>query len=180
MSRNALARDVHRVLDDGAIPHAVIGATALILHGLARNTLDIDFLVTDLRCLQSTTWSALPTGTQHEVFRGDFDDPLAGAVRFRRQAERPVDVVVGKLRIDREAVARAESRPLFGVEVRVVTIADAILLKLAAGGPGDLWDIERLLALRADREALVSQVEASLDILPGDAAALWQKIPSRR
>lgn len=38
-------------LEAHGIPHAIIGATALAVHGVTRATADIDLLATDLRCL---------------------------------------------------------------------------------------------------------------------------------
>lgn len=39
------ARQCHRTLRDGGIPHAVVGGVAVCLHGYQRNTVDVDVLV---------------------------------------------------------------------------------------------------------------------------------------
>lgn len=40
-----VAQHCHRLLDEAAIPHAIVGGVAVCLHGYPRNTVDVDLLV---------------------------------------------------------------------------------------------------------------------------------------
>jgi hypothetical protein len=170
-----LAR-VSAVLDAAGIRHAVIGASALAVHGVARSTLDQDLLALEPGCLAPGLWEALRAeGVGVEIRRGDWSDPLAGLVRFAAPGERPVDLVVGKLAWQRRALDRA--RPFVAETPPVIAAADLILLKLYAGGPQDAWDIQQLLAVAdADRDHLIREVERELTDLPAGCSELWRRI----
>ncbi len=52
MTSSLLIR-VHELLTTADMPHALIGAAALAVHGVSRSTFDQDILVTDTRALTS-------------------------------------------------------------------------------------------------------------------------------
>jgi len=166
---------VASLLDRARIAAAVIGASALAVHGVARSTYDVDLLTTDARALQDHTWHSLAEGgVSVEIRRGDDDDPLRGVVRVTKSGERTVDVVVGRHAWQTAAVDTATPARILGVEVPVVDRASLILLKLYAGGPQDLWDIEQLMA---DTTAeTVRQVDAILSELPASSRLLWKPL----
>lgn len=160
------------------IESALIGATALAAHGVARATIDIDLLAVDPDCLDEGTWADLrASGAMVETRRGDATDPLAGVVRITARDERPVDLIVGKAGWQRELLHRARAMSVGGTEIRVVEAVDLVLLKLYAGGPQDSWDIDQLLDVIP---ALAAQVEARLSALPAECATLWRRIRTRR
>lgn len=164
------------VLAGTAIPHALIGAAALAIHGVSRSTIDIYLLAVDRRCLDDVLWSSLrQEGVAVEIRRGDALDPLAGVVRLTAAGERPVDLVIGRARWQGDALTRARPGRYAGAAVPVLRPADLILLKLYAGGPQDAWDIAQLLQA-ADPDALSADVEAVLPELPAHAAALWHTV----
>ncbi len=133
---NLLARVVG-LLDGHSVPHALIGAAALAVRGIARSTFDIDLLTTDTRVLAAEWWHPfVSAGISVDVRVGDADDPLAGVVRLDIPGDRPVDLVVGRHFWQARAVARAERSSL---GPPVVTASDLVLLKLYAGGTQDLW-----------------------------------------
>jgi hypothetical protein len=170
-----LAR-VSGVLQVAGIPHVLVGASALTIHGVNRSTIDVDLLTVDRACLDPRTWDVLASeGVGVEVHKGDLDDPLAGVVRFELAPELPLDVVVGKHRWQQRAIERAEMAIFMGVEVPVLRGADLILLKLYAGGPQDAWDIQQLL-LGSERASLIEEVEKDLPDLPTRASHLWRQI----
>ena len=71
-------------------------------------------------------------------------------------------------------MSRARSRGTRSRElglVPVVTTSDLILLKLYAGGPQDLWDIEQLLA-DADGEVR-GEVDLRVRALPLECRQQW-------
>jgi hypothetical protein len=82
--------DVSALLDRRGVPHAVIGAVALAVHGVPRATADVDVLVTDPRCLDATWWeSFVAAGATVDVRRGDAEDPLAGVVVVLQRSAPP-------------------------------------------------------------------------------------------
>ena len=172
----SLLRDVVSVLDAEAVPHALIGAAAMAIHGVARSTADVDLLVVAARVLRADLWSGFERqGARLRVLKGDFDDPLAGSVRISLQLS-IVDVVVGRYVWQREVIDAAVPRSIGEFAVPVAQPAGLVLLKLHAGGPKDAWDIRSLLEITPNPTALVSDVEQVLPRLPADARRLWEKI----
>jgi hypothetical protein len=162
------------------VGHCLIGAAALAAHGVSRSTLDIDLLAVDPRTLDEITWARLRTeGVGVEIRRGDSADPLAGIVRLSAPPDRPVDVVVGCSAWQREIIERARPLRLADSEVAVAQAADVVALKLFAGGPQDLWDIEQLLGA-PDGADLAAVVETRLVELPDDCQAAWHRLRERR
>lgn len=172
---NLLAR-VSESLRAAGIPYALIGASALTIHGVNRSTLDVDLFAVDPACLDRQTWDLLAAeGIGVDVRRGEPDDPLAGVVRFEVPIELPVDLVVGKYVWQRKMIERAGTAIFAGVEVPVLGGADLILLKLYAGGPQDAWDIQQILA-GPERDSLIAGVERELPELPKECSRLWRRI----
>lgn len=161
---------VHRLLSAQQVAHALVGAAALAVRGVARSTYDIDLLTTDRRVLDRPFWRELEEGgIGLEVRQAEADDPLGGVVRLDSPGERPVDVVVGKLAWQSRAVARAE--PLMDGP-RVVAAVDLALLKLYAGGAQDLWDVRELLSVQAS-EGLRKAIDEELAEQPQRMRDLW-------
>jgi predicted nucleotidyltransferase len=173
-----LAR-VAGVLAEAGVPYALIGASALGVHGVIRSSIDFDLFAVERSCLDRRTWSGLETeGVSVEVRKGDSQDPLAGVVRFEVPTELPVDLVVGKSPWQRKILDRAGKAVFAGVELPVIRAIDLILLKLYAGGPQDAWDVQQLLA-GPDRESLIAGVERELEALPAESSKLWKRILSQ-
>lgn len=158
---------VARHLAERGISFALIGARAMALRGMIRSSLDTDFLTTDRSVLSAEFWNDLPHA-RIDVRHGDLTDPLAGIVRVI-VADDQVDVVVGKYKWQKALIERAE--PVLNFPV--VQKADLILLKLFAGGPQDLWDVQAILA--SDR-TIVSTVDERIVELPDDVRELWRGI----
>ena len=76
------------------IPCALIGASALAVHGIPRSTYDLDLLTTSPRALEPSLWEQLsPHDMGVDVRAGDAADPLRGVVGLQRAGDRDVDVV---------------------------------------------------------------------------------------
>jgi hypothetical protein len=169
---------VARALEAHGVAHAVIGATALAVHGVSRSTADIDLLVTDPRCFDAAVWGPLEAaGATVDMRRGDADDPLAGVIRISREEEPPVDVIAGRSTWQAAIIARAVRADVAGATVPIAAPADVVLLKLYAGGPQDAWDIAQLLDAAPAIEPLV---DAAISALPAECAVLWRRIRDRR
>jgi hypothetical protein len=176
-----LLAQVSATLAASGIPHALIGAGALAVHGISRATFDVDLLTTDPRALEPTLWAPLQAGgVAVDVRRGDDADPLAGVVRLARPDQRDVDVVVGRPGWQARIPERAAAVTLGGRTIPVATPPDLVLLKLYAGSARDAWDVDQLLDASADERALRAAVLAQLGALPPEAAALWKAILARR
>lgn len=77
------------------IPCALIGASALAVHGTPRSTYDIDVMTTSPGVLEQSSWRPLAGhGVSVDVRVGDAADPLRGVVRLQRAGDRDVDVVL--------------------------------------------------------------------------------------
>jgi hypothetical protein len=171
-----LLREVVATLVNEGIPHALIGAAAMALHGVSRSTADVDLLTVDSRALRRDCWAAFERrGLEVRILRGDAEDPLAGSVRIG-DGQQFVDVVVGRQAWEREQVEAAVRRSLGDFDLPVVEPAGIVLLKLHAGGPKDAWDIRSVLEVARDREALLADVERTIGRLPQDARRLWARI----
>ena len=172
-----LLADTVAVLREKASPHAMIGATALAVLGSSRSTQDFDLLTTDRAVLKDSYWTGLSAaGAEVEVRIGDISDPLVGVVRITRDRERPVDIIVGEAPWQDRVVAEAPSHAIADTEVRVVDGVGLILLKLYAGGPQDLWDVEQLLAITPDRRTLAATVDERVTELPRRCRELWGQV----
>lgn len=158
----------------GAESVALIGGMALGAHGVGRSTADADLLAVDRSLLQPERWDAArAAGLTVEVRRGDAWNPLVGVVRLGRRRSAPVDVVlVG----DWMAPMLRRTAPpvrIRGVTVPLLSAADLVLLKLYAGGPLDLRDVEALL-LRVP--ALAAIVEERLSGAPHSCRGAWARL----
>jgi hypothetical protein len=172
-----LLRDISAFLAARSVPHALVGAAALAVHGVSRSTFDVDLFTTDASVLSASAWGALlEQGVGVDTRVGDYEDALAGVVRFSLLGQRSVDLVVGRHQAWQKGVlTRATPFRLGDVELPVATPADLVLLKLFAGGPQDAWDIEQLLAV-VGRAVVAPAIEATLPSLPPEAAELWARL----
>ena len=141
---DALARLV-ALFQKRRIPHALIGGLAVAAWGTPRATEDIDLLA-DASPSAELDRDLRATGFQAEWRRGDADDPIPLLLRLWSASGPEIDVVCVTREWEREMLTRAILiRLTGGPEASVVTLEDLIVLKLMAGGPGDLADVTDLL-----------------------------------
>jgi hypothetical protein len=158
------------LLDERAIPHALIGAAALAAAGVSRSTYDLDLLTGDARVLLPETWRRLQdAAVSVDIRRGDDEDPLGGVIRLEHADERPVDVILAKHAWQTRTVDRARRLPSGPA---IVSPPDLVLLKLYAGGTQDLWDIRELLRM-PESEEWATAVERELSALPHSMRDRW-------
>jgi hypothetical protein len=178
-----LLDSITRELDVRRVQYALVGAGALAVHGVLRASDDLDLLVTDRAVLSSGAWDELAShGVGVEVRLGDDEDPLAGVIRFTGASSSSVtvDVVVGKHAWQADVLARAERRRITStLELPVVTASDLILLKLFAGAPRDLRDVEEILDSE-NGSAVEPAVTREIDRLPREAREAWHGISLKR
>jgi len=130
------------------VPGLVIGGLAVALLGRPRVTRDVDVLV----LLAEERWGAFLDAGSAFGFLPRQPDALAFAEQARVLLLRheptaiDVDVVLGCLPFEEEAVARAVVMEVAGVSVPLPTPEDLIIMKAIAHRDRDMLDIEGLLA----------------------------------
>ncbi len=78
-----------------------------------------------------------------------------------------MDISLGSLRYERDAIARARPTTIAGVTVPLVTPEDLVILKVVASRPRDIADIEAVVAAtpRLDLRRIRQWVRAFADAL---------------
>lgn len=133
-------------------PAMLIGELAVIAHGVARTTRDIDI---------SVAGGVLSTEALLEVFgRAGFEPRIPDAVRFAAKSQVlllrhtasavELDLSLGWLTFELEAIAAAQVLSLAGVSIRVARPEDLVVYKAIAWRHRDKDDIERLVSLHGD------------------------------
>lgn len=159
---------VFSALNEAGVRYVVVGGVAVVLHGHARLTVDLD-LVVDL--------AAEPASAAIDVLLGlgflprlpveahDFADPNTREQWVRERnlqvfslyhPEDPlqeIDLFATHPLPFGDLVADAEAVDLEGVRVPVASVAHLVALKQASGRPRDLEDVEALLRLDRDEDA---------------------------
>lgn len=169
----ALAEEVSRIAEGLGIRTALIGATALAVHGYSRATDDIDLAVAipnfvDFRNLAQHLESA-GLGVELRLAE-DVDDPLGGvlAVWIEDEGGNATDLVEVVNFINphepapnpgAQAIARATM--LVGLRLHCASLADLVALKVYAGGLNDLADVVEVLALNPDADLEAIRVVAA-------------------
>ena len=127
----------------------IIGGIAASLLGRARTTLAVDVLI----WLDERAWPAFVRGLHaHAV-----EPRIEGALEFARRSRVlllrhaptgvPIDISLGALPFEKEAIDRAVATKVGRFEIPLVTAEDLVILKAVAHRPRDLADIEGILAM---------------------------------
>ena len=145
-------------------PAAIIGATAMAMHGYPRATRDVDLgvLAVPLATLREVAAELRAAGFTVSLGEPDLHDPLGGVLRVELSDELQIDVVnfgnphTGAGRRVGAAALGAKTLPIAGRRLVAVDVAPLVLLKLAAGRRLDLRDAAELLTRHPeiDRAAL--------------------------
>ena len=136
-----------RWLRSEKVPGVVIGGVAVVLHGYARFTRDLDVLVS----LNHSRLHAFVASSEKFGFTGRVPDVvgLAGSSRMvllKHQAtDFPLDVSLGTLEFEEIVIERASHVKIHRINIPVATPEDLIILKAIADRPQDIADIDHLL-----------------------------------
>lgn len=149
-------------MDETGRPATIIGGVAVIAHGFARFTADIDVAVV----ATPSELPALLAAAKRTGFRTRIND----AERFAQEnlvlllqharSKVPVDVSLALQEFEHAAAERALLRPIGAVTVRVPPLEAVLIYKMVAGRPKDVEDVRALLQTEAPFEA-----EAVIDVL---------------
>ena len=141
-------RELAAWLESQRIPYVLIGGIAASLLGRPRITQDIDVLAV----LEEDAWEEfLTSGTRHD-FRPRITECLSFARRSRvfllRHGATGIgsDVVLAGIPFEKDVVSRGRHTVLADLTVRLPRAEDLILMKLVAGRPRDIADVEGLIA----------------------------------
>ena len=159
---------VLEALNDAGVRYVVVGGLAVVLHGHARMTVDVD-LVVDLDEEQATraieALVAMGLRPRVPVDPGDFARKQVREAWIRERGMqvfslfdpsnplRVVDLFVSHPIPFEELWSRSEKFELSNTSVRVASIPDLIHLKRMAGRSQDRADIEQLKAIVRKRSA---------------------------
>ena len=130
------------------VPGMVIGGVAASILGRPRATRDVDAVV----WAPEAAWPGFLAAAVAVGLRPRVSDPLAFArtsrvLLLRHEASGvDVDISFGSLPFEEEAIRRARSTMVAGVEVPLVTPEDLVILKAVANRPRDHVDIEAIIA----------------------------------
>jgi hypothetical protein len=143
-------RELKKAKEKGKVKgFALIGALALAARAKPRATQDIDFLVSAEKDFFKDHFPKIITamGYSFKFFKGGIDDPLNGLLRiYAKNGTQIVDLIPVFWKWQDEMVeATQELRISNGLSVPVALAEDMVILKLKAGGPQDLLDVQELL-----------------------------------
>ncbi|MBI1732178.1 MAG: nucleotidyltransferase [Gammaproteobacteria bacterium] len=150
--------DLTSWLESANAPAMVVGGIAASILGRPRATRDIDCLA----FMPEERWSAFLAEAQTHGIGPRIEQPLDFARRTRVLLLRhagsgiDIDVILGRLPYEEEAISRGEFHDLAGVRVKLPQVEDLIIMKAIARRPQDLRDIEGLLD--AHPEANINRV----------------------
>ena len=163
----ALFEPLFEALNRGGVRYVVVGGVAVVLHGFARLTGDVDLIV-DLDPHEARKAMDVLTGLglkpRAPVDALAFADPVVreGWLREKgmrvfsmwdpKNAMREVDVFAEHPIPFCELWSRSQTIALETTTIRVAAIADLIALKRIAGRVQDLADIEALEAIAARKD----------------------------
>lgn len=141
-------------LESMHVPAMVIGGVAASILGRPRATRDID----SLAMLSEDKWAAALAGADQYGIVARIEKPLEFARRTHvlllrhAQSGIDIDVILGRLPYEEEAIARGEFHDLGGVRVKLPQVEDLLIMKAIAQRPQDLRDIEGLLDVHPDAD----------------------------
>jgi hypothetical protein len=146
--------DLTSWLESAAVPAMVIGGVAASILGRPRATRDID----SLAIAAPDRWPALLAEAQNHGIIARIGQPLDFAQKTRVLLLRhtnsgiDIDVILGRLPYEEEAVARGELHDLAGIQVKLPRVEDLMIMKAIARRPQDMRDIEGLLDAHPDAD----------------------------
>jgi len=153
------------------INFALIGGLAVSAWGISRATQDIDFLADSDpsplidRPLRDGLKNILDKHGCHAVWRmGGLDDPIPLLLRIEMKHSFPdlsADILWVHKRWQRAALRRSIAVNVMGRRIDVLHPEDLIVMKLEAGGPQDLLDVQSLLSSRS-RKISIRRLKANV------------------
>ncbi len=142
--------EVVGVLNARGIDYVVIGAMAVSLHGVVRASVDADAIVSATSGqMKALSKELAASGLTTEFRMGEEFDAIPAMLIVSDRHENRVDLLMGLRQLDSEVYSRAKEIivPELGAPLRFASREDLIAMKLFAGSPKDLMDVERMIAV---------------------------------
>ncbi len=138
----------------------LIGGLAVSAWSPPRATMDVDLLVlVESNNLNHLVQALCAAGMDAELRRGDFDDPIPWLIRADC-----LDIIVATKKYEAEAIEQSISVRIAGKDVPVASPEYLIILKLKAGGPRDLLDVQELLAANLVDRVLLAELASRFQV----------------
>ncbi len=168
---NPLIRALHTMtawLERHEIPHMVFGGVANSLYGNPRQTFDIDIKFALPRQMEAASFlEAL--GKEAEILPDDPERFLSETNVIPIEIDEVrVDLVLGDLPFEIEAIRRSRLMNVFGREIRVCLPEDLVIQKAVSNREKDWMDIQEIIRLQGhtmDREYLLGHARDLSDFL---------------
>jgi hypothetical protein len=145
-------RDLIAVLDRLSIDYAIMGGIAVRAYGLPRATFDVDVTISIDRTRLPTFYEAIEEAgyTVPETYLNGWVDQVAGMplVKFRLYLEGrgiDVDVFLAESEYQKNLLERRRRHVAEKTDLWLISPEDLILLKLIAGRPRDIADVQDVL-----------------------------------
>ena len=150
--RKALA-DLTKALQRIDAPSMVIGGIAVIAHGVARQTVDIDATILATRLDASQLLDALAGCSIRPRIANvlEFAEKSQVLLLVHEKTQVTLEISFAFSSFEREALARAVEADFAGVTISVAVPEDLVVYKALAWRDRDRYDIEQLLTLHGDR-----------------------------
>src|ERR1044071_1840284 len=134
------------------IAGTIVGAVAVSIRGQPRNTDDVDAVVLG----DTTSWERVLESAARYGFVPRIDDVLDFAAHSRVLLLRhepsgvDVDVSLGALPFEREMIERSTIVKVSGLQLRLSSAEDLVIMKALARRPKDIADIDGILTVNPD------------------------------
>jgi hypothetical protein len=140
---------------------ALIGGLAVSAWSPPRATQDVDLLVLiDSNNLNHLVKALCDAGINAELRRGGVDDPVPCLIRADY-----LDIIVATKKYEAEAIKQSIIVSIAGRDIPVASPEFLIILKLKAGGPRDLLDVQELLASNLVDHELLAELAVRYQVV---------------
>ena len=150
--QHSAIRELHEFLTSQGIPYALIGGIAVQFWGEPRYTQDVDLTVVldmahERELVHTITSHFAPRISNADVFALD-----NRVILVRSASGCPIDISLGLPGYEEEVIARAVSVDLSpnARGIRVFTAEDLVVMKIVAGRPRDMDDMEGIIIRQQD------------------------------
>lgn len=148
-----LLLDVIEFLNNREVPYVIIGAFAASFYGVIRASLDADAVIPVLTPgdTKDLTLHLKSAGLNVCYRKGDLDDPISGVINIEDRFSNRVDLLMGIRGMPHEVFARCTEGQFKDVAIKLVSLEDFIALKIMAGSPKDIGDVEGVMNVSAEK-----------------------------
>ncbi len=127
------------------VEYCLIGAFAVIFYGCIRTTRDVDFIIiiNDIEFIKQKKQELSALGYNVEYRKGGIDDPV-GDMLVVKKGNVKIDIIIAGNPFQVNTVKNARIEKYGENQLHIAAPEDLIILKLKAGGPLDLSDVQNV------------------------------------